>query len=424
MNLRVLFILALSTLTSVAFAQQNEWAQEKVVDKHKVEVGSAKENWFISVGAGASAYFGMKNSEVEFHHSISPSINLSVGKWITHTMGVRFQYSGIFADGATDEMESPFVRYQGDQPYQLDGHPGLYLVRCPYFTLHGDFLLNLTSLIGGYKEERLWNTVPYVGLGIVHGWQMNKNNDAFQALVGRDATNKVTSLAANFGWLNSFRISPAVDLNIELSEVVVADSFEHNYSAFGKSGESLLSLTVGMTYKFKPRGFRQSTYSERITDSDTDRRAMQAKVDSLLNSNSKLESDIAEATNNIVDVVDTLTLAQQIRFTAACMVTFPLGISTLQDEAKLNLKMFSETAKATPKEKKFVLTGYADASTGTVEINERLSRERSQAVYDYLVNELGIETDRLEVRHKGGVENMFYDDPTLSRSVIITIEDK
>lgn len=38
----------------------------------------------------------------------------------------------------------------------------------------------------------------------------------------------------------------------------------------------------------------------------------------------------------------------------------------------------------------------------------------------YLVNEFGIAADRLDVSWSGGVGNMFFDDPSLSRVVIIT----
>ena len=49
---------------------------------------------------------------------------------------------------------------------------------------------------------------------------------------------------------------------------------------------------------------------------------------------------------------------------------------------------------------KIQLTGYADKETGTSEINERLSRERAQAVSLYLV-EHGLEENRIRRRARG-----------------------
>ena len=59
-----------------------------------------------------------------------------------------------------------------------------------------------------------------------------------------------------------------------------------------------------------------------------------------------------------------------------------------------------------------------DAVTGNKEINDRLSKARAEAVYDCLVNEFGVNPNQLRVDYKGGVDNMFYDDPALSRAVI------
>lgn len=64
--------------------------------------------------------------------------------------------------------------------------------------------------------------------------------------------------------------------------------------------------------------------------------------------------------------------------------------------------------------------GYADKATGTPEINEILSRTRAENVRACLVNEFGINANRFEVKWKGGVDNMFFDDPSLSRVVIVS----
>lgn len=58
------------------------------------------------------------------------------------------------------------------------------------------------------------------------------------------------------------------------------------------------------------------------------------------------------------------------------------------------------------------------------EINEILSRERAESVRDCLVNEFGVPASRLNVSWKGGVGNMFYNDPALSRVAIITPDTK
>lgn len=69
----------------------------------------------------------------------------------------------------------------------------------------------------------------------------------------------------------------------------------------------------------------------------------------------------------------------------------------------------------------YVITGYADDSTGTPEINERLSRERAQAVADCLRREFKVPASVLTVDGMGGVGDMFYNDAALSRAVITEV---
>jgi outer membrane protein OmpA-like peptidoglycan-associated protein len=110
--------------------------------------------------------------------------------------------------------------------------------------------------------------------------------------------------------------------------------------------------------------------------------------------------------------------AKKIAVVAPNLVTFKINKSNLSKEARANLGLLAEVIKENDSNVVYTITGYADAATGNKEINDRLSKERAQAVYDCLVNEFGVNPDQLRMDYKGGVENMFYDDPALSRAVI------
>ena len=103
------------------------------------------------------------------------------------------------------------------------------------------------------------------------------------------------------------------------------------------------------------------------------------------------------------------------------MVVFQINKADLSQDARVNLGMFAENVKKADKGIIYTITGYADAGTGTEEINESLSKRRAEAVYDCLVNEFGISESQLKIDYKCGVENMFYDNPEMSRSTIVTI---
>ena len=109
---------------------------------------------------------------------------------------------------------------------------------------------------------------------------------------------------------------------------------------------------------------------------------------------------------------------KKIAVVAPNLVTFKINKSYLSKEARANLGMLAEVIKECDPDVVYTITGYADAATGNDSINNRLSRERAQAVYDCLVKEFGVNPDQLKMEYKGGVGNMFYDDPALSRAVI------
>ena len=61
----------------------------------------------------------------------------------------------------------------------------------------------------------------------------------------------------------------------------------------------------------------------------------------------------------------------------------------------------------------------ADKATGTADRNQWLAENRAKNVYDMLVNEYGVPASSLVLDSKGGVDNLYFNDPQMSRSVII-----
>ena len=110
---------------------------------------------------------------------------------------------------------------------------------------------------------------------------------------------------------------------------------------------------------------------------------------------------------------------------AAPEITFPYLVNFVIDKVevvnreRVNLKVVADMMKATP-EQKYIICGYADKHTGTVRRNIWLAEHRAKNVYRILTEEFGVPKSQLILDDKGGVENMFYDDPQLSRSAIIS----
>ena len=181
----------------------------------------------------------------------------------------------------------------------------------------------------------------------------------------------------------------------------------------------LLAITLGLTYKFPLRSWGRST-TKTVTFSDEELQQMKDRLRDMGKENQWLKDRLVEAGNKMPETgsVTSDTRDERNWVAVPCLVTFRIGRSELSNEARVNLGFLAEVIKKNNRKAVYTITGYADKGTGSPEFNERLSRSRAQAVYDCLVNEFKVPAEYLKVNHEGGVENMFYDDPRLSRAVI------
>ena len=360
---------------------------EYSTDKFKVETNRFWSNWFVSAGGGVNLYFGDHDKQVKFGKRLAPAVDVAIGKWFTPGIGVRFAYSGLSVKGATQTG----IHSTGEEVPGKGGY-GYWLTKQKfnYFNFHLDAMFNVSNLLFGYNPNRVYSLSPYVGLGVM------KTND----------TPKATEIAGHFGLLNSFRLCDALDLNLDIRGTLVSDAFDGE--AYGRGGEGMLSATVGLTYKFKKRGWDKAKTVVRI-----DNRAINALRQQLSDAeaeNERLKRALAEGNREKAKEIVTKASAN--------LVTFQIGKATLSNEARANLGMMAEAIKSGDKSVVYTITGYADAGTGSKRLNERLSKKRAEAVFNCLVKEFGVSESQLRVDHKGGVDNMFYDDPRLSRAVI------
>lgn len=378
-----------------AWAQETQTVQngdftetvEYSTDKFKVETNRFWSNWFVSAGGGVNLYFGDHDKQVKFGKRLAPAVDVAIGKWFTPGIGVRFAYSGLSVKGATQTG----IHSTGEEVPGKGGY-GYWLTKQKfnYFNFHLDAMFNVSNLLFGYNPNRVYSLSPYVGLGVM------KTND----------TPKATEIAGHFGLLNSFRLCDALDLNLDIRGTLVSDAFDGE--AYGRGGEGMLSATVGLTYKFKKRGWDKAKTVVRI-----DNRAINALRQQLADAeaeNDRLKRALAEGNREKAKEIVTKASAN--------LVTFQIGKATLSNEARANLSLLAEAIKAGDGNVVYTITGYADAGTGSKRINERLSKRRAEAVFNCLVKEFGVSESQLRVDHKGGVDNMFYDDPRLSRAVI------
>ena len=384
---------------ALSLSAQNSTVEEKVEyskDKYKVETNRFWSNWFISAGAGVNFGFTDHDKQADFGDRISPALDISVGKWFTPGIGLRVSYSGLNMKGASNvTQDGPSHTTGKPMPMGKGSGYDMQYQKFSFYNLHGDVLFNLSNLLCGYNEKRIWNCSPYVGIGWGRVWD----------------SPQFKGVTANLGVLNTFRLNDWLDANLDIRGMMTGEGFDGAWGSAEHDG--VLSATVGLTYKFKRRGWDRSKTVYRYDYGDLE--SMRNKLNEMNAENERLKKELAQG--KMAAARETVK-----RIASANLVTFPIGKSKLSNEARANLGMLAEVIKAGDKNAVYTITGYADAGTGSKRINEKLSKARAEAVYECLVEEFGINKGQLKIDYKGGVENMFYDDPRLSRAVITRAE--
>lgn len=374
----LLFIL-LATATMCLNAQE----KEKAAKSYRVETNLFGANWFISGGVGAQMYFGDNDGKADFGKRLAPALDIAVGKWFTPGIGLRLAYNGLQAKGASPSAGGMYVK--GGQYSN-----GYYKQKWNMANFHGDVLFNLSNMFCGYNEDRLYSFIPYVGAGLAVGWTEPRQKN----------------LGINAGLINRFRLSPALDLNVELRGLLMKEAFG------GVSKEAMGGITVGVTYKFKKRGWDAVPTVPMVPESQLN--DMRDRVNTLKGENDALKRDLVEARNKKPEVI----VKKEPGFIPRLVVVFNIGKSNISKREYMNIEAMAKGIKANPN-KTFTITGYADKGTGSAEYNMKLSKKRAEAVRDLMVNEFGVPASQLKVDYKGGVGNMFYDDAKLSRVAIV-----
>lgn len=384
------FIAVALILSSVcAMAQQKENRNESGQRfRGPYETNSFWSNWYIGVGGGINVYEGEYDNKTSVGNRIAPALDVSLGKWITPSYGIRLQYAGLKVKGLTGESGM----------YAKGMHRGYYKEEFNVSNLHADFMWNWSNGFIGFNEKRVWNVIPYVGFGWARSWG-NSTHD--------------NEIAANIGILNTFRLGKRVDLTLEGRQMIVKECFDGTMG--GSKGEGMSSVTLGLNVKLGKTRFERvkkvapadySSYNERIN-------ALRAKNHALNTEAQRLAAELEAAKNRKLEVVSESKVSA-----SPVALFFKIGKATLDQKELTNLDFYVKNAINADKNKIFTLVGSADKATGSKDVNQHLSEQRMEYVYNLLVNKYGITPKRLVKKAEGDTNNRF-SEPELNRVVIV-----
>ena len=387
MKFKTMLTLAIALMAGVNVFAQNTTEKNEKIEKYTVQTNLFKDNWFVGAQMGAQMYFGDHFSEGKAGKLITPVFEVNAGKWFTPGIGIRLGFGGYQAKGYSLN-EGGFAYRHVDR--------NVYRTKWGMLQFHGDVMLNFTNLFCGYREDRVYNAIPYLGIGYL-----------------RNIDNKENEMAGYVGFINRFRVSKAWDVNLELRGNINNDVMDGIKA--GGNMEGSAAILVGATYRFNRRNWTKGsgiTTAEMKLVQDK-LRSMNEENEALKNRVNALEEEKKNAKPVVVEKPSN-KLPDAVTYTAF----FDINKAALSQKEAVNLEAYANLIKKYP-ENKFVITGYADKQTGTAEYNERLSKLRAEAVYNTLVDKYGVNANQLTVEYKGGVDTMFENNSRLSRAAII-----
>ena len=393
------------TVSPAVSAQENGNRDEngKIV-RGPYETNQFGDNWFIGVGGGINIL--LNEGDVAENIKISPSIDANLGKWFTPAVGIRVGYQGVFTQWMSD---SPSLLGTS-----MDTDDNMYPQKMGYMYVHGDFLWNISNALGGYKETRFWNFVPYVHTGYFRSYGMD------------NVTYSNNELALGAGLLHNLRLADRIDLIIDMRATVVNGRINE------QSGAAVLpTVTAGLAVDLGwPNFIRTSTIIDALAVAEAEKTAvLEAAIVALEVANASLEADnesLAQKNTKLSKQVKALQNRPEFDveaffegMTPAC-VYFDIGKTTLDKKQMQQLDFLAKNLIATADQDTDILVtvmGSADGNTGSQKRNQHLSEARAQYIFDILTTQYGISPDRLTIKTEVVKKA---DVPELSRAVIFT----
>ena len=344
-------------------------------------------NWFMSIQGGVSVFAGSPVGHGDFFDRTKPLLNISLGKWITPTVGIRASFQGLnFVDG---NMES--------RSYQ---------------SIHGDIMYNVAAALReDHHTLSRWDMMPYLGIGLVHNSHTGSK-----------------PFALSLGIAGRYRLTDRLHLSGEIGGTFTA----RNMDGLGENklfGDNFLNASVGLTVTIGKNGWKRVIDpTPYIYQNDQLMNRLESANGSGLNSlrarlrgknwgeddgiNPRLAQKDKQyepaAWNNDSTKLEPMEYFRLMKDGKIFVGTpvfffFKLGTTELNEKAQIiNLREIASVIKRYGLSARIV--GAADSQTGSAYTNEKLSQKRAQYIID-LLKKQGVPEDRMEKQYRGGINS-------------------
>ena len=342
----VILSAALMLNVSNLFAQEQQ--ELKIKEPGRTEF---EKHWFMQIQGGAAHTIG----EAKFNKLISPAAALNFGYQFNPAFALRFGASGCLAKGGW--VANP----KADYKYK-------------YIQGNVDAMLSLSNLFCKFNPERVFDFYGFLGIGVNHAF----DNDEAVALAAKGAdmqylwNDSKNSIVGRGGLGLNIRLSDKVGLNIEGNVNTLSDKF--NSKKAGNTDWQIYGL-VGLPIKFG-KGYK--------------------KIAPVYYEPEPVPAPKPEP-KPVPVVVKVEPLGQNIFFN--------INKSVIRADQESKVEELVAYLNKYPNAK-VVITGYADKKTGNARINDRLAKQRSEAVLKALQAK-GVAADRISTDSKGDTVQPF-----------------
>lgn len=381
---------ALLGMSMTAFAQQADPTL-----KYSVATNSFWSNWFIQVGGDYNIWYSNQEhgrrldngGDFDFLSKQRRSFggSVAIGKWFTPGIGLRTKLQGfnskkIGAVGVTSQH---------------------------FWSLNEQIMFNLSNLFMGYNPERVWNVSPFIGGGMARNMSVNRY---------------VMQLSAGIN--SSWRLCRNLDLYAEAGWNRMEDNFDGNEMAqlanthHGRGWEDKdnhLYAEIGLTFKLG-----KATWNK-TPDVDAIKALSQSQIDALNSQLNDLNAENGKLRKELAEKPKTTVLTKSLKEFVATPISVFFNIGKIDVALLKDLVNVRALAKyAIENNSHILVTGYADSSTGTPAINQRLSEQRANTIVEELVK-MGVNRSNIRTAAGGGVKMLEY--PDYDRRATVQIVD-
>lgn len=367
---KFLAVLAFAGISMSGFAQDVTPTQQ-----YSVATNSFWSNWFVEVGADWNAWYSGEEHGQNFATSpfkkfrSNAGASVAVGKWFTPGLGLRTKVQGIWGKRVWDpetETKGSFNRY---------------------WVVNEQVMFNLSNLLLGYNENRVWNVIPFAGGGF--GRTMTHNYYAMDLCVGLQST---------------WKVAKKVNVYFEAGWNRFESDIDGGYTG-GERGwdshDNNLYAEIGLTFKLGKSTWKKTPDVDAINalhQSELD--ALNAKLNDANAENERLKDMLAN--QKPVEVVTPKTVKEFV--TTPVSVFFDINKTNVASQYDLvNVRALAKYAIAN--NSNLLVSGYADKATGNEKINQKLSEGRAETVAGELVK-MGVNRSNITTKGNGGVDDM------------------